>query len=170
MINSLRDSTIPLDCIAASRRPSCTLEIEMKYRRKNLNRGADVPWLLGLLLTAGVILCNAGSRPLFAQSQVPELTGDRLNFSDVDPGAWQTLADEIAKFEESCKLTCYLVVVKSSGAGPTATRDDSDGLYEEWTQQSIRNNIPFDRQRSVLIRHHPVRGRAKPVKAVGENC
>ena len=48
-------------------------------------------------------------------------------------------------------MTCYLIVVKSSGTGLTATRDYTDRLYEEWTQQSIRSSLPFDQQRSIVI-------------------
>ena len=85
------------------------------------------------------------------QSEMPEFTGERLTFSDVDSAAWQSLPAVIADLEKTGTQTYYVVVVQSSGDGPTATRDYTDRLYEHWMQQAARNSLPLDTQRSVLL-------------------
>ena len=85
------------------------------------------------------------------QSEMPEFTGERLTFSDVDSTAWQSLPAVIADLEKTGTQTYYVVVVQSSGYGPTATRDYTDRLYEHWMQQAARNSLPLDTQRSVLL-------------------
>ncbi|HQX52288.1 MAG TPA: TPM domain-containing protein [Planctomycetaceae bacterium] len=103
------------------------------------------------LLAVGLFALSVGSSSVSAQSPVPEFTGERLVFSDVDPVEWQSLVADVSEFEQTAKLTCYVVVIKSSGTGPTATKDYTDRLYAEWAQQSIRDNILLDRERSVVI-------------------
>ena len=104
-----------------------------------------------LLLTTACVLLSAYATPTYGQSEMPEFTGERLTFFGVDSAAWQALPALITDLEKSGKQTYYVVVVESSGTGPTATRDYTDRLYEHWIQQAARNGITFDTQRSVLV-------------------
>ena len=85
------------------------------------------------------------------QSEMPDYTGERLTFSGVNSAAWQLLPSLIAELEQSGDETYYVVVVESSGSGPTATKDYTDRLHEHWLQQAARKSIPFDTQRSLLV-------------------
>jgi uncharacterized membrane protein YgcG len=109
----------------------------------------DLPFVRLLLFVMLAIVADA--RISFGQSEMPEFTGDRLVFSGVDAAAWQSLPPVIAELEKSGHETYYIVVVESSGSGPTATKDYTDRLYEHWLQQAARNSIAFDTQRSVLV-------------------
>ncbi len=103
------------------------------------------------LLAAVCLVVAADARMACGQSEMPEFTGERLTFSDVDSAAWQSLSAIIADLEKTGTQTYYVVVVQSSGDGPTATRDYNNRLYEHWMQQAARNSLPLDTQRSVLL-------------------
>ncbi len=102
-----------------------------------------------LLLILLAIIVDA--RICCAQSEMPEFTGERLTFSGVDSAAWQPLLPIITALEQSGHETYYVVVVESSGSGPTATKDYTDRLHEHWLQLAARNSIAFDTQRSLLV-------------------
>ncbi|MBC7964983.1 MAG: TPM domain-containing protein, partial [Fuerstia sp.] len=103
------------------------------------------------LLAAACLVVAANARMACGQSEMPDFTGERLTFSGVDSAAWQSLPAVIADLEKTGTQTYYVVVVQSSGDGPTATRDYTDRLYEHWVQQAARNGLPLDTQRSVLV-------------------
>lgn len=116
---------------------------------RRLSQIANLYFVRLLLLTWFAI--GVDSRICYGQSEMPEFTGERLTFSGVDSAAWQSLPRVIADLEQSGHETYYIVVVESSGSGPTATKDYTDRLYEHWLQQAARNSIAFDTQRSVLV-------------------
>ena len=116
---------------------------------RRLSQISDSYFIRLLLLTLLAIAFD--SQISYGQSEMPEFTGERLTFSGVDSAAWQSLPPVIAELEQSGQETYYVVVVESSGSGPTATKDYTDRLYEQWLQQAARNNVAFDTQRSVLV-------------------
>lgn len=107
--------------------------------------------LSGMLLTILCVVASVDARTACGQSEMPEFTGERVTFSGVDSAAWQSLPAVITDLESTGKQTYYVVVVQSTGDGPTATRDYTDRLYEHWVQQATRNNLPLDTERSVLV-------------------
>ena len=113
-----------------------------------LRRGCDFRLSAKLL----IILCLVvAAGTACGQSEMPEFTGERVTFSGVDSAAWQSLPAVITDLEKTGKQTYYVVVVQSTGDGAAATRDYTDRLYEHWIQQAARNNLPLDKERSVLV-------------------
>ena len=116
---------------------------------RRLSQISDSSFVRILLLILLLIIID--SRTCYGQSELPEFTGERLTFSGVDSAAWQSLPPVIAELEQSGHETFYVVVVESSGSGPTATVDYTNRLYEHWRQQAARNSVVFDTQRTVIV-------------------
>ncbi len=147
----MSDSVLQIQGLDILMRPYFAVEFRMLFRWNKLPGRVGPGRAILTLLAVGLFVLSVGSQTTNAQSPVPEFTGERLLFSEIDPVEWQSLAADVAEFEQTAKLTCYVVVVKSTGIGPAATKNYTDRLCAEWTQQSIRSSIPLDRERSVVI-------------------
>ena len=67
------------------------------------------------------------------------------------PDRYDGLADQIKRLERSSPQTYYVVVVKSTGPGESATKDYADELFDTWRSQASRRGLSFDPERSVII-------------------
>ena len=90
--------------------------------------------------------------PVLAQQKtpIPAFTGERVVVADV-PDRYGTLVDQIKQLEKTSPQSYYVVVVKSTGTGPEATRLYADELFENWQRQRANRGQSFDPKRSVII-------------------
>ena len=84
------------------------------------------------------------------KTPIPSFTGERVIVRDV-PDRYGVLADQITRLEKSSPQSYYVVVVKSTGQGSSATRDYADELYDTWRRQGANRGRSFDPERSVII-------------------
>jgi|GEM_PF-3313949 len=105
-------------------------------------------------LTILAVLLTAWWQPrAFAQSSpspIPDFTGDRIYLSGVRDD-FSPLRDDIARLEKASLQTYYVVVVRSTGKGPKATRNYMEKMVDRWESQALKRGIPLDRKRSVII-------------------
>ena len=90
--------------------------------------------------------------PVLAQQKtpIPAFTGERVVVADV-PDRYGVLVDQIKQLEKTSPQSYYVVVVKSTGTGPEATRLYADELFENWQRQRANRGQSFDPKRSVII-------------------
>jgi hypothetical protein len=109
--------------------------------------------LLHLRRTAAVagLVLFLGSA-VHAQEKIPfpSLSDKRVYVVDV-PDRYQGLAEQINRLERTSPQTYYVVVMKSTGAGGSATREYAEQLFDRWRTEAARSRRAFDADRSVLI-------------------
>ena len=81
---------------------------------------------------------------------IPSFTGERVIVVGV-PDQYGSLAGHITRLEKASPQSYYVVVVKSTGRGGSATREFADELVESWQTQRNRRGRSFDPERSVVI-------------------
>ncbi|HEX3449944.1 MAG TPA: hypothetical protein VHS97_16940, partial [Isosphaeraceae bacterium] len=101
-------------------------------------------------VVAGLIFSIGISASAQQKTPVPSFTGERVIVADV-PDRYGVLADQIKRLEKSSPQSYYVVVVKSTGTGPWATRLYADELLESWERQRSKRSQSFDPDRSVVI-------------------
>jgi uncharacterized membrane protein YgcG len=84
------------------------------------------------------------------KTPMPPFTGERVIVKDV-PDRYGALADQIARLEKASTQTYYVVVVKSTGPGDSATRQYSNQLFDSWRKHGSKRGRSFDPQRSVIV-------------------
>ena len=70
---------------------------------------------------AGLFFLIGISASAQQKTPIPSFTGERVIVADV-PDRYGVLADQIKRLEKSSPQSYYVVVVKSTGTGPSATR------------------------------------------------
>jgi hypothetical protein len=83
------------------------------------------------------------------KTPIPVFTGERVIVKGV-PDQYRAVADQITRLEKSSPQSYYVVVVKSTGQGSSATRDYADEVFETWSQQASHRGRSFDPERSVV--------------------
>jgi hypothetical protein len=101
-------------------------------------------------LVAGLIFSIGISASAQQKTPVPSFNGERVIVADV-PDRYGVLADQIKRLEKSSPQSYYVVVVKSTGTGPSATRLYADELLDTWQRQKSKRGQSFDPDRSVII-------------------
>jgi hypothetical protein len=81
---------------------------------------------------------------------IPAFTGERVIVEGV-PDQFGALAGQITRLEKASPQSYYVVVVKSTGTGKSATLEFADELVKNWQQQRSRRGRSFDPERSVVI-------------------
>jgi uncharacterized membrane protein YgcG len=81
---------------------------------------------------------------------LPTLSDQRVYVAGV-PDRYGGLADQIKRLERSSPQTYYVVVVKSTGPGGSATKEYADELFDTWRRQASRRGLSFDPERSVIV-------------------
>jgi len=84
------------------------------------------------------------------KTPIPSYTGERVIVTDV-PDRYGVLADQITRLEKASPQSYYVVVVKSTGQGSSATREYADELYSTWRTQGANRGRSFDPERSVVV-------------------
>jgi TPM domain len=84
------------------------------------------------------------------KAPIPRFSGERVIVVGA-PDRYASLAGQIAKLEKASPQSYYVIVVNSSGKGPSATRDYADQVFESWQSQRSRRGPSFDAERSVII-------------------
>ena len=104
--------------------------------------------------TAGVMgsLVFLVGPAIWAQQKppIPSFTGERVIVAGV-PDQYSALAGQITRLEKASPQSYYVVVVKSTGRGRSATREFADELVEDWRKQGPRRGRSFDPERSVIV-------------------
>jgi hypothetical protein len=100
---------------------------------------------------AGLLLSLQG-RAAWSQEKtpLPPFTGERVIVKGVDD-RFGDLQGQIARLEKSSPQSYYVVVVKSTGPGSSATVKYIDELRDSWLRQKGKRGQSFDPDRSVLI-------------------
>jgi hypothetical protein len=107
---------------------------------------------MGPIIALAAILGGLLSGPVNAQarSPIPTFTGKRVYVEDV-PDQFEGLNDQIARLEKASPQTYYVVVVKSSGSGPAATKDFVEEISQTWRKQASGRGLSFNADRSVIV-------------------
>ena len=84
------------------------------------------------------------------KTPIPSYTGERVIVKDV-PDRYGALADQITRLEKASPQSYYVVVVKSTGQGSSATRDYANELYDTWKTEGASRGHSFDPERSVVV-------------------
>ena len=101
------------------------------------------------VLTA-LLLLHGHAAGAQEKTPLPPFTGERVIVKGVDD-RFQDARTHIARLEKSSPQTYYVVVVKSTGRGASATAKYIDELRDSWLGQKDKNGQSFDPDRSVLI-------------------
>ena len=97
----------------------------------------------------GLVLFMGSAAGAQEKTPFPALTDQRVYVAGV-PDRYNGLADQIKRLERSSPQTYYVVVVKSTGSGDSATRVYTDDLIERWRSQASRRGLSIDPERSVI--------------------
>jgi hypothetical protein len=86
------------------------------------------------------------------RTPIPDFTGKRVIVAGV-PDHYDAIASQIARLEKGSPQTqtYFVVIVASTGSGPSATRDYADQLFGKWRTQGSGRRPSFDAKRSVII-------------------
>jgi uncharacterized membrane protein YgcG len=103
-------------------------------------RALIAAWVLGL----------TGTSRAQEKTPVPALSAQRLYVAGV-PDRYGGLADHIKQLERSSAQTYYVVIVKSTGRGTSATKDYAEDLFDAWRSQASKRGLSFDTERSAII-------------------
>src|SRR5262249_7334741 len=104
------------------------------------------------LLWVLVVLCGWTSSAISqTRPPIPSFDRDQHVYVVDVPDQFGPLRDDITRLERTSPQTYYVVVVRSTGPGRSATRDYLDSLVEQWKSQARRQNATFDTKRSVVI-------------------
>src|SRR5260370_11200435 len=99
---------------------------------------------------AGLVLSVGSAAHAQEKTPFPALSDKRVYAAGV-PDRYQGLAAQINRLERSSPQTYYIVVVKWSGSGESATREYAENLFDLWQSQASKSRRSFDPDRSVLI-------------------
>jgi hypothetical protein len=106
---------------------------------------------LGPAAVMGSLVFWVGSTAWAQQKPpIPSFTGERVIVVGV-PDQYRALAGQIARLEKASPQSYYVVIMKSTGRGTSATREFADELVENWRQQRSRRGRSFDPERSVIV-------------------
>jgi len=100
-------------------------------------------------IIAGVVLSIGSAARAQEKTPFPPLSDQRVYVAGV-PDQYAGLADRIKRLERSSPQTYYVVVVKSTGPGGSATKDYADELFATWRSEASRRGLSFDPERSVI--------------------
>jgi uncharacterized membrane protein YgcG len=102
------------------------------------------------VLVAGWVLSFGTTASAQDKTPLPALANRHVYVAGV-PDRYAALADQIKRLERSSPQSYYVVVVKSTGPGASATKDYADELFDTWRSQASRRGLSFDPERSVII-------------------
>ncbi len=111
---------------------------------------ARVIRLITLAAAPIAIVAIQGAASAQEATPLPAYTGDRVYVKDV-PNHYESVAKTIKDLERQSPQSYFVVVVKSSGAGPNATRDYLDRLYDAWRAEAETKDLKLDPERSVVV-------------------
>lgn len=103
--------------------------------------------LLGVVVLAFTPTVGRAQAPA---TPPPRLGTERVIVRDV-PDVYAPVRETIRKLTPDSPQSYYVVVVRSAGRGTDATRDYLDRMVQDWADQALRDRIPFDTKRYVLI-------------------
>ncbi len=130
-----------------------SIEADERTARVSRTAGGPEPWIVPLLLTGLLLIVAHNATADQSRSPMPEFTGARLYIGpDVtDRASYERLQGEIERLEAASSQSYYVVVVRSSGRGPYATRDYIDELFADWSDPARHKGRNFDPERSILV-------------------
>ena len=101
-------------------------------------------------LIAGFFISSGTAARAQDRTPFPALSDQRVYVAGV-PDRYAGLASQISRLERSSPQSYYVVVVKSTGPGGSATKDYADELFATWRSQASRRGLSFEPERSVII-------------------
>jgi len=99
---------------------------------------------------AGLVLSMGSAALAQEKTPFPPLSDQRVYVAGV-PDRYDGLAGQIKRLERSSPQTYYVVVVKSTGRGQSATFQYAEDLFDAWQSQASKRGRSFDAERSVVI-------------------
>jgi uncharacterized membrane protein YgcG len=101
-------------------------------------------------LISGCILSLGTAARAQEKTPIPRLSNQRVYVVGV-PDRYGGLTEQISRLERSSPQSYFVVIVKSTGPGASATKEYADELFETWKSQASRRGLSFDAERSVII-------------------
>ena len=107
-------------------------------------------WFGRVAVIGGLILGIDPGRTAQERTPIPDFTGKRVIVAGV-PDQYAAIPSQIVRLEKGSPQTYFVVIVKSTGKGASATREYADQLFDKWQKQGSGRRPSFDVKRSVII-------------------